>query len=165
MAYYTISYNSCHVGFRVNKRSKLFFTTIQVEDFMIHDLLTQSLTNSPYYQTDVISNFHFTVYITCLSIPGPQIGLTSKQETKPKSGRRRAFLHFHWQFTVYHYTSWGQGPFIFWLSYGLLTIWFSLQIVQQSDHFQNMITVSHNILWNVGISYDVYVNILYANHS
>ena len=47
-------------------------------------------------------------------------------------------------------TSWGQAQFLqifinFSPFYGLLTIWFSWRIVQQLDHFQDMIMVSHGI--------------------
>ena len=84
--------------------------------------------------------------------------ITRKQETIDKE--RRDLLTNSTQLTDYipsslHIrTSWGQAQFLqifinFSPFYGLLTIWFSWRIVQQSDHFQDMITVSHGFLYYI----------------
>ena len=97
----------------------------------------------------------------------PKIGLdrtnqiTRKQETIDKE--RRDFSDklntIDWLPSSFHIrTSWGQAQFLqifinFSPFYGLLTIWFSWRIVQQLDHFQDMIMVSHGftyllLLWS-----------------
>ena len=91
----------------------------------------------------------------------PKIGLdrtnqiTRKQETIDKE--RRDFSDklntIDWLPSSFHIrTSWGQAQFLqifinFSPFYGLLTIWFSWRIVQQLDHFQDMITVSHGFTY------------------